>query len=58
MAKDFDVDCPDCGSAVGVTIEDVAKQKTVRCRRGHSVKLLDEGGGAAKVKRMLDDFGK
>ncbi|NUO58988.1 MAG: hypothetical protein HOV78_20195 [Hamadaea sp.] len=55
---DIDIECPECGSKVGVSLEDVAKQRTVRCRKGHSIKLNDKGGGARKAQKALDDLDK
>ena len=56
MKLNIDFECPDCGSSVGATLEDVANQRTVRCRRGHSVRLVDEGGGARKATTSIDDL--
>lgn len=56
MDLDFDVDCPNCGVKVKVALQDVAKQRTVKCRRGHSIALKDDGGGARKTQRSLDDL--
>lgn len=50
--------CPDCGAKVRVKLEDLAKGKTVRCPRGHSIRLQDVGGGARKVQKSLDDLEK
>lgn len=55
---DFDVDCPECGAKVGVDLEDVAKQRTVRCRKGHTIKLEDSGGGAKKAQKSINDLNK
>lgn len=56
MDLDLDIDCPECGAAVKVTLQDVAKQRTVRCRRGHSIALKDQGGGGRKAQSALDDL--
>lgn len=56
MDIDLDLDCPECGSTVKVTSAQVAAQRTVRCRRGHAIKLQDDGGGFRKVQRSLDDL--
>ena len=40
------------------TLDDVAKQRTLRCSRGHSVKMQDEGGGARKASKALGDLDK
>jgi hypothetical protein len=56
MSTRIDGTCS-CGGRYHFTIDDVAAQRTVRCSRGHSVKLVDEGGGARKVRdaeRKLD----
>lgn len=39
-----------CGGRFHFTLDDVAAQRTVRCSRGHSVKLEDHGGGARKAR--------
>ncbi len=52
------IECPVCGSIVRFTFDDVARQRTVRCSRGHQVKLQDEGGGARKVTKSLSDLDK
>ncbi len=56
--SDFDIDCPECGTSIGVDIDDVAKARTVRCRRGHQIKLKDSGGGARKVNNAMSDLDK
>ena len=56
MLDDLDATCPDCGSTVRFTLEDVARERTVRCSGGCSVELRDEGGGARDTKRALDDL--
>lgn len=56
MAEKMETECPDCGGGVRFTLDDVAKQRTVRCSRGHLVKLQDEGGGARKASKALSDL--
>lgn len=58
MIDKMDTECPDCGSRVRFTLDDVAKQRTVRCSRGHTVKMRDEGGGARKASKALSDLDK
>ena len=58
MTDKMESKCPDCGSRVRFTLDDVAKQRTVRCSRGHSVKMRDEGGGARKASKALRDLNK
>ena len=58
MDLDLEVPCPACGAVVKTTMKAVALQRTVRCRRGHLVNLKDQGGGARKTQRSLDDLGK
>ncbi len=53
---DLDLECPECGAALKATLQDVAQGRTVRCRRGHSVKLEDQGGGARQTQKALDDL--
>ena len=56
MTDKMETECPDCGSRVRFTLDDLAKQSTVRCSRGHLVKLQDEGGGARKASKALSDL--
>lgn len=56
MTDKMETECPDCGSRVRYTLDDVAKQRTVRCSHGHQVKLQDEGGGARKASKALSDL--
>ena len=34
MNGKMETECPDCGSKVRFTLDDVAKERTVRCSRG------------------------
>jgi hypothetical protein len=52
------LECPDCGVTLNVTVTEIADQRTKRCARGHSVDLRDNGGGARKAQRALDDLEK
>jgi hypothetical protein len=52
------VECRECGSAMKVTVEDIAKQRTKRCPRGHAVQMKDQGGGVGKVNKAHDDLMK
>jgi len=54
MDLDLGLKCPECGAAVKATLQDVARQRTVTCRRGHSIALEDEGGGARQAQNALD----
>ena len=58
MDQEFDIECPECQSKLRVSLEDVAKQRTVRCPQGHSIKLVDEGGGFRKAEKSLSDLDK
>ena len=58
MADKMETECPDCGGKVRFALDDVAGQRTVRCSRGHSVKLQDQGGGAKKASKALSDLDK
>lgn len=56
----FDLEEPcDCGGTFRFSVDDVAKERTVRCSRdcGAEIKLQDGGGAAdaAKAERDLDD---
>ncbi len=50
--------CPECGSKVRFQLSDVAAQRTVRCGRGHAMKLEDKGGGARKADKAMKDLEK
>ena len=52
----IDIDCPDCGATLWVSLSDVASQKTVTCPRGHRVELVDDGGGARQVDQSMRDL--
>lgn len=54
----IEVPCPECGKNVKCTLDDIAKQRTVRCASGHGVKLVDEGRGAAKTSKALKELEK
>jgi hypothetical protein len=51
----IDIEC-DCGAQLQVSLDDIAKQRNVRCNRGHSIRLVDEGGGVGRAKRSMDKF--
>lgn len=52
----METECPDCGGKLRFTLDEVAGQRTVRCSRGHNVKLQDHGGGARRVSKALSDL--
>lgn len=56
MSDKIETECPDCGGRIRFTLDDVAKQRSVRCSRGHNVKLQDEGGNARKASKSMDDL--
>jgi predicted Zn finger-like uncharacterized protein len=58
MIDKMETECPECRSKVRFTLDDVAKQRMVRCSRGHSVKMLDDGGGARKASKAFSDLDK
>ena len=58
MTNKLETGCPECVGKVRFTLDDVAKQRTLRCSRGHSVKMQDEGGGARKASKALNDLDK
>jgi DNA-directed RNA polymerase subunit RPC12/RpoP len=58
MSDKIEIDCPDCGAKLRFTLDDLAKQRSVRCSRGHNVKLQDEGGGARKAAKSLSELEK
>lgn len=58
MFDDLEIDCPECGGRVRYGLQDVARERTVRCSRGHSVTFKDKGGEAAKADKGLRDLDK
>lgn len=56
MDLDFEIDCPECGVPIKTSVKAVSQQKTVRCRRGHAVRLVDEGHGMRKAEKAMDDL--
>jgi hypothetical protein len=58
MDMELEIPCPECGTKIKTSIGAVAAQKTVKCRRGHAVKLVDQGHGARGAKKSLDDLDK
>lgn len=58
MDIDLGLKCPECGGKLPAKLADVAHGRTVRCNRGHAVKLKDEGGGARKADRATQGFEK
>lgn len=57
MFDDLEEAC-DCGGTFRFSVDDVAKERTLRCSGGHDVTLKDDGGGAAKASRSLRDLDK
>lgn len=53
MADRLDGECPECGRTYRFTMQDVIKERTVRCAGGHSIKLKDDGHNARKAEREL-----
>jgi predicted Zn finger-like uncharacterized protein len=53
---DLDIECPECGTKLTIKMADISSQRTVRCRRGHSIKLVDEGGNAKKAEKSMRDL--
>lgn len=56
MLDDLDATCPECGGTVRFSLDDLARERTVRCSGGCSVTLKDKGGGARSAKPSLDDL--
>jgi predicted Zn finger-like uncharacterized protein len=56
MDQDFEAECPECGAAVKVTLQAVARERTVRCPHGHMIELKDHGGSARKALSALADL--
>lgn len=55
MFDDLDIDC-ECGGTVRFSLDDVAKQRTVRCSNGCEVTLRDSGGEARRMSRSVADL--
>lgn len=58
MADKIEIECPECGNRVRFTLDDVAKQRAVRCSRGHVLKLHDQGSGARNASNALANLDK
>lgn len=58
MDIDLGLECPQCGGKLPAKLADVAAGRTVRCGRGHTVKLEDDGGGARKADRSMQGLDK
>lgn len=58
MLDDLTTDCPECGGTVRYSLQDVSRERTVRCNRGHRIQFKDDGGGAAKADKALRDLDK
>jgi len=58
MTAKMERTCPDCGGKVRFSLNDVAKQRTVRCSGGHRVSLQDEHGGARKASKARKNLEK
>lgn len=50
------VDCPECRSRLTVTLRDIQQRRLVRCSRGHSIRLKEQGDGIRKVDRATEDL--
>lgn len=37
------VQCPSCGAKLDITIKQITNKATVKCPRGHSIKLTEKG---------------
>lgn len=48
--------CPQCGSTFRAKLGDFSARRTVRCSRGHSIQLQEQGDGIRRADRALDDF--
>ncbi len=53
MRARMNMSCPVCGSVLHATLDDVRRERTVRCPRGHEVRLVDKGNGAQRLDREL-----
>ncbi len=53
-----EAECLECSGKLRFTLEDLAKQRSVRCAHGHSGQLHNKGGGASNVSRSLSDLEK
>ena len=52
--SEFTVECEECGASVKITMEDVSKEKIVKCRNGHKMQLIDSGKNAKKAIKSAD----
>ena len=56
MDPTVEAECPECGARFSATLGQIARGATVECRNGHSIKLEDQGGGARKAVKAMDDL--
>ena len=56
LAQTVDIECPQCRVKVSARLRDIEQGRTVRCSRGHEIRLKDEGRGLAKIDRAFKDL--
>ncbi len=50
------IECPQCKARLAVTLRDIQQRRIVRCSRGHSIQLKEQGDGIRKVDRATEDL--
>lgn len=50
------IECPRCQARLAVTLRDIQQRRIVRCSRGHSIQLKEQGDGIRKVDRTTEDL--
>lgn len=56
LSSEVNISCPACSSAVRVRLSDIQRRRTVRCQRGHSIQLREDGDGLRKLDRSTKDL--
>jgi hypothetical protein len=52
----INVNCPECRIRLTVTLRDIQQRRLVRCPRGHSIQLKEQGDGIRKIDRATEDL--
>ena len=50
------VSCPKCDRSFQVMLDDIHRERVVRCPTGHEIQLKESGDGISSADRALDEF--
>lgn len=56
MNQLLELDCPECLGNYHLTLEDIAKHRTVTCSGGHTFTLEDDNGDLTEVHKAYEDL--